>query len=72
MNEPPSTLYSTPVPGSTLDSASEADRVTVTGLLCQFVSASSFTLGAVLSTRIVRTGVVVEFPTWSGTIARSW
>ena len=34
----------------------------MTAVLCQFVSASSLALGAVLSTRIVRTAVVVELP----------
>ena len=43
----------------------------MTAALCQFASALSPTVGAVLSTRIVRVAVVVELPTLSGTTARS-
>ena len=71
VNEPPSTLYSRPLGRATPDSASTPVRATVTAALCQFASASSPTVGAVLSTRIVRVAVVVELPTLSGTTARS-
>src|SRR3954451_1851138 len=71
VNEPPSTLYSTPAGRATPDCPSAADRVTVTGALCQFASTSSPVVGAELSTTIVRAAVVVELPTLSGTTARS-
>src|SRR6476659_6976597 len=67
----PSILYCTPAGTATPDSGSAGVSVIVTGVRFQLPSASAETVGAVLSTRIVRTAVVVSLPNRSRTRART-